>query len=96
MTWVGRCLERAEAYLKAQRGELADFRNAMVDAGARPDHNVVDALDRLDGLYFWIVAALQEVRWHMMIRDGLRAPPGARKFASGADLVAAALAGSRR
>jgi len=82
-------LERAEAYFHAQRGDLSDFREALVDAGAPPDHGVFAALDRLDGLYAWIVATMQEVRWSVLIADGRRAPPSERTFTSGASLVAA-------
>ena len=82
-------LEKAEAYFHAQRGDLSHFRNALVDAGAPSDHDVFDALDRLDGLYAWIVAAMQEVRWTVLVADGVRTPPGGRTFTSGASLVAA-------
>ena len=82
-------LERAEAYFHAQRGDLSDFREALVDAGAPPDPGVFEALDRLDGLYAWIVATMQEVRWSVLIADGRRAPPSERRFTSGASLVAA-------
>ena len=42
-------LEKAEARFHAQRGDLSHFREALVDAGAPPDHGVFEALDRLDG-----------------------------------------------
>ena len=82
-------LEKAEAYFHAQRGDLSHFRDALIDAGAPPDHDVFDALDRLDGLYAWIVAGMQEVRWTVLVADGVRTPPSERTFTSGASLVAA-------
>ena len=44
-------LEKAEAYFHAQREDLNRLRNNLSHADAPPDHNVFDALDRLDGLY---------------------------------------------
>ena len=82
-------LEEAEAYFHAQRGELRHFRAALIEGGAPADHGVFEALERLDGLYAWIVATMQEVRWSVLIADGRRAPPSERRFTSGASLVAA-------
>ena len=82
-------LEGAEAHFHAERGELDQVRNALVDFGAPEDHDVFEALDRLDGLYAGIVASMQEIRWAVLIADGVRTPPSARTFTSGADLVAA-------
>ena len=82
-------LEKAETYFHAQRGDLSRFREALVAAGAPPDHDVFEALDRLDALYAWIVAGMQEVRWTVLVADGVRTPPGERTFTSGASLVAA-------
>ena len=82
-------LEKAEFYFHAQRGDLSNFRETLVDAGAPPDHDVFEALDRLDALYAWIVAAMQEVRWTVLVADGVRTPPSERTFTSGASLVAA-------
>ena len=81
--------EKAEACFHAQRDDLARLRNALVDAGAPPDHDVFKALDRLDGLYAWIVAIMQEVRWTLLIADGVRTPPSGQTFTSGAALVTA-------
>ena len=81
-------LEKAEAYFHAQRDELDRLRHALTDASAPPDHGVFEALDRLDGLYAWIVAAMQEVRWAVLVADGGRAPASERTFTSGASLVA--------
>ena len=82
-------LEKAEAYFHAQRDELDRLRHALIDAGAPPDHDVFEALDRLSGLYAWIVASMQEVRWTVLVADGVRSPPSGRTFTSGASLVAA-------
>ena len=82
-------LEKAEAYFHAQRGDLSRFREALIEGGAPPDHDVFEALDHLDGLYAWIVAGMQEVRWTVLVADGVRTPPGERTFTSGAALVAA-------
>ena len=82
-------LEKAEAYFHAQRDDLARLRSALIDAGAPPDHDVFDTLDRLDGLYAWIAAAMQEVRWTVLVADGVRTPPSEHTFTSGASLVSA-------
>ena len=82
-------LEKAEAYFHAQRGDLSRFREALIEGGAPADHDVFEALDHLDGLYAWIVAGMQEVRWTVLVADGVRTPPGERTFTSGAALVAA-------
>ena len=82
-------LEKAEACFHAQRDDLARLRSALIDAGAPTDHAVFEALDRLDGLYAWIVAGMQEVRWTVLVADGVRTPPSERTFTSGASLVAA-------
>lgn len=82
-------LETAEAYFHAQRIDLSRLRNALIEAGAPPDHDAFDALDRLEGLYAWIVATMQEIRWTLLIVEGARLPPNARIFTSGANLVAA-------
>ena len=86
---VAEALEEAEAYFHAQRGDLCRFRKTLLDAGAPPSHDVFDALDRLDQLYVWIVATIQEGRWTMLVVDGLRTLPSERTFTSGASLVAA-------
>ena len=78
-------LEKAEVYFHAQRGDLACLRNAMIGAGAPPDHDVFEALDRLDDLYAWIVTTMQEVRWTVLIADGVRTPLSERTVTSGDD-----------
>ena len=82
-------LEKAEAWFLLRRDDLSRFRAALIEAGAPRNHGVFEALDRLDGLYAWIVATMQEVRWTVLIADGRREPLGKRRFTSGASLVAA-------
>lgn len=82
-------LEKAEAYFDTQRDDLMRLRDALVGAGAPSDHDVFEALDRLAGLYAGIVATMQDVRWGLLITDGVRAPGSGRTFTSGAELVAA-------
>ena len=82
-------LERAESHFSSERADLARLRDTLIEADASPAHDVFDALDRLDGLYAWIVATLQEIRWTVLIVEGTRLPPAGRMFTSGAALVAA-------
>lgn len=82
-------LEGAEAYFKTQREELWRWRNDLMEAGAPPDHDVFDALDRLAGLFEWIIATMQEVRWALLMTDGVKTTGSSRTFTSGAKLVAA-------
>ena len=82
-------LEKAESYFHTQRADLARLRATLIEADAPPDHDAFDALNRLDELYAWIVATLQEIRWTVLIVGGVRIPPTGRTFTSGADLVAA-------
>ena len=80
-----RALERAEAHFKRRRQELRQLRDAFVEVGASPSHDVFDALDHLDNLYMRTVATMQEVRWSVLIFDGVRDradAPGGRAFAS--------------
>lgn len=82
-------LEKAEAYFKTQRDELGQQREGLMGAGALPGHDVFEALDRLDALYASIIATMQEVRWTLLINDGMNEPGSARTYTSGAALVAA-------
>ena len=82
-------LEKAEAYFHAEREELGRLRNNLRNAGAPADHDVFGALDRLAGLYAWIVATMQDIRWTDLIADSMRAHPSGRTFTSGNALVAA-------
>ena len=81
-------LEKAEEYFNTQRDDLERMRGAFVEAGAPSDHDVFKALDSLAGLYAWIVATMQEVRWALLITDGVRGPETPRTFTSGAEFVA--------
>ena len=66
-----RALEQAETYFKRRREELMRLRDAFVNVGAPPSHEVFGAVDRLDKLYMWIVATMQEVRWSVLVFDGV-------------------------
>ena len=67
-----RALEQAEAYFKGRREELRHLRDAFVEVGASPSHEVFEVLDRLDNLYVWTVATMQEVRWSVLIFEGVK------------------------
>ncbi len=57
-----------------------------------PSHGVFEALDRLDNLYTRIVGTMQEVRWALLISEGLRdkaESPEGRYFTSSAEWLAA-------
>lgn len=84
-------LEQGEAYFKHRREQLRHLRSAFSEVGAPPSHEVFDALDRLDNLYMWIVATMQEVRWSVLILEGLKdkaKSPECRSFASSAEWLA--------
>ena len=82
-------LEKADACFKTQRDELGQLREGLIGAGAPFGHDVFEALDRLDGRYSSIIATTQEVRWGLLIADGLKEPGSAPTYTSGAALVAA-------
>lgn len=84
-------LEQGEAYFKHRREDLRNLRDAFVRVGASPSHDVFNALDHLDNLYMWIVATMQEVRWTVLIVDGVRDrddSPGGRTFSSSSEWLA--------
>ena len=84
-------LEQAEGYFKRRQEQLGHSRDAFVEAGASPSHEVFEILDRLDSLYTWIVATMQEVRWAVLISEGLKdkaEPPTGRSFTSSAQWLA--------
>ncbi len=88
-------LEQAEAYFKHRQDQLRHSRHAFIEVGASPSHDVFDALDRLDNLYTWIVATMQEVRWAVLISEGLKdktESPAGRSFTSSAEWLASARA----
>ena len=86
-----RALEQAEGYFKHRRDELGRLRETFIALRAPPSHDVFRALDRLDNLYMGIVATMQEVRWSVLIFDGVRdranAPEG-RALSSSAEWFA--------
>jgi len=85
-------LEQAEVYFKHRKDRLGHSRDACAEAGAPPSHTVFEALDRLDHLYTWIIATMQDVRWSVLIAEGLKANvecPGRRSFASSAEWLGA-------
>ena len=84
-------LEQAELHFKHRREELLRLRDAFADVGASPSHKVFDAVDRLDNLYVWIVGTMQQVRWSMMIFDGVNdaaKSPEARTYTSASEWLA--------
>ena len=84
-------LEQAEAYFKERRTELQRQREACVELGAPPSHGVFNALRRLDDLYESIIATMQEVRWSVLISDGVKdraASPAGRAFATSSEWLA--------
>jgi hypothetical protein len=86
-----RALEQAEAYFKDRRKDLLRLRNAFVKAGASPTHDVFEALERLDNLYGWIVGTMQEVRWSVLMYEGVRdkaEAPERRSFATSREWIA--------
>ncbi len=86
-----RALEQAEAYFKDRREELLRRREAFVNVGASPSHEVFEAVDRLDNLYMWIVGTMQEVRWSVLVFDGVKDGAEAQErriFASPSEWVA--------
>ena len=81
-------LEQAESYFKDSRAELQRLRKACVELGASPSHRVFNALRDLDELYVSIIATMQEVRWSVLIFDGVsdRADsPARRTFATSSE-----------
>lgn len=66
-------LQEAEAYFKHRQERPRHSRDALVEVGVSPSHEVFEVLDRLDGLFTRIVAAMQEVRWTVLIFEGLKA-----------------------
>lgn len=87
-------LEQAEAYFNHRREELLHLRDAFANVGAAPSHEVFEAVDRLDNLYMWIIATMQEVRWSVLIFDGVidgAKSPERRTFTSSSEWLASLL-----
>ncbi len=77
--------EKGEAHFKARREALARLRDGLAGNGVPSGHDIFEALDRLDGLYGSIIAAMPEIRWMALVVEGVRtAPVGGRGFPSGA------------
>lgn len=84
-------LEQAEVYVKLRLERLRHSRDAFVEVGTSPSHAIFEALHRLDDLYTWIIATMQEVRWAVLISEGLRdkaESPERRFFTSSAEWLA--------
>jgi len=65
-------MEQGERYFKHRLEELQQLRDAFAKLHASPSHDVFRELDRLGQLYAWTVAIMQEVRWSVLIGDGVR------------------------
>ena len=65
-------LEQAEVHFKHRQERLRHSRDAFFEVGASPSHEVFQPLDRLDNLYTWIVATMQDVRWAVLIAEGFK------------------------
>ncbi len=84
-------LEKSEAYFRGEREELRAIRNALQRTGGTQAHGaeVFAALKRLDELFEELTAQLQELRWLIMVNDGLLAPRTKGQCTSGAEFIAA-------
>lgn len=82
-------LEEAEKYFRAECDELREIRKALDGSGVRSAYgaSVFDELERLDRLFFGIVQWCQEIRWLVMIHDGVASPVTGKTYKSGAELV---------
>lgn len=86
-----RAVEQGERYFKQRLDELQQLRDAFADLRTSSSHDVFRELDRLEHLYAWIVAIMQEVRWAVLIGDGVRDradSPEPRTFTSSAEWLA--------
>ena len=86
-----RAMEQGERYFKRRLDELQQLRDAFVELRASPSHDVFRELDRLEHLYAWTVATMQEVRWFVLIGDGVRDradSPDPRAFTSASEWLA--------
>ena len=83
-------LEKSEEYFRKEREELRDVRDALQRIGGTETHGaeVFAALERLDKLFEYLVASLQELRWAIMIHDGALAPSTGGTCASGSEFMA--------
>ena len=83
-------LEKSEEYFRKEREELHDIRDALQRTGGVEAYGteVFAALERLDKLFEYLVASLQELRWAIMIHDGALAPSTGGTCASGSEFMA--------
>ena len=83
-------LEKSEAYFRQEREELRDVRDALQRTGGAEvcGAEVFAALERLDELFEYLVASLQELRWTIVIHDGALAPSTGGTCTSGAEFMA--------
>ena len=65
-------MEQGERYFKQRLEELQQLRDAFTDLRVSPSHDVFRELDRLEHLYAWTVATMQEIRWAVLFGDGVR------------------------
>ena len=84
-------LEKGEAYFRGEREELREIRNALQRTGGDQAHGVAVfvALKCLDELFEVLIASFQELRWLIMVNDGLLAPRTKGQCTSGAEFMAA-------
>ena len=83
-------LEKSEEYFRKERKELRDVRDALQRTGDVEAYGaeVFAALERLDKLFEYLIASLQELRWAIMIHDGALDPSTGETCASGAEFMA--------
>ena len=83
-------LEKGEEYFRKEREELRDVREALQRIGGAEAYGteVFAELERLDTRFKYLVASLQELRWTIMINDGVLAPSTGGTCASGAEFMA--------
>ncbi|MXY58075.1 MAG: hypothetical protein F4029_01640 [Gammaproteobacteria bacterium] len=79
-------LEAAEDHFRTQLSKLRPMRN---DIAHYPQ--VVAEFDRLLELYASVISNMQDLRWSVLIADGIPSPSdmSERRFANGAELIAA-------
>ena len=83
-------LEKSEEYFRKEREELHDVRDALQRTGGAEVYGteVFADLERLDKLFEYLIASLQELRWAIMIHDGALAPSTGGTCASGSEFMA--------
>ena len=86
---AGTALEKGEAYFRKEREELRDVLDDLQRTGGVEAYGaeVFAKLERLDTLSKCLVASLQELRWTIMINDGLLAPSIGGTCANGAGFM---------